>query len=120
MMFEVAGSMEVWPTMLGFDFLFDFRYLLINLDMGLMHVMSNGRFKSVTHRVLADHATPRISMIYFGGPPLSEKIAPLPSLVGEGEESLYKEFTWCEYKRSGYKLRLGDYRLGVFEKSRTQ
>jgi hypothetical protein len=26
MMFEVAGSMEVWPIMLGFDFLFDFRY----------------------------------------------------------------------------------------------
>ncbi|XP_062161366.1 gibberellin 2-beta-dioxygenase isoform X1 [Alnus glutinosa] len=85
-----------------------------------LQVMSNGRFKSVTHRVLADHAKPRISMIYFGGPPLSEKIAPLPSLVGEGEESLYQEFTWCEYKRSAYKSRLGDYRLGVFEKSTTQ
>lgn len=34
-----------------------------------------------------------------------------------GEESLYKEFTWCEYKKSAYKSRLGDNRLGLFEKT---
>ncbi|CAB4306841.1 unnamed protein product [Prunus armeniaca] len=82
-----------------------------------LQVMSNGRFKSVKHRVLADTTSSRISMIFFGGPPLSEKIAPLPSLMAEGEESLYKEFTWCEYKKSAYKSRLADYRLGLFEKS---
>ncbi|KAJ0601105.1 putative gibberellin 2-beta-dioxygenase [Helianthus annuus] len=37
-------------------------------------------------------------MIYFGGPPLNEKIAPLPSLMENDEASLYKEFTWFEYK----------------------
>ncbi|KAG2689009.1 hypothetical protein I3843_09G118800 [Carya illinoinensis] len=85
-----------------------------------LQVMSNGRFKSVKHRVLADHTKSRISMIYFGGPPLSEKIAPLPSLLAEGEESNYKEFSWWEYKRSAYKSRLGDDRLGLFEKSASQ
>ena len=59
-------------------------------------------------------------MIYFGGPPLTEKIVPLPSLMAGGEESLYKEFTWCEYKNSAYKSRLGDNRLGLFEKSAGQ
>ncbi|XP_018492602.1 gibberellin 2-beta-dioxygenase 2 [Raphanus sativus] len=79
-------------------------------------VMTNGRFKSVKHRVLADTRRSRVSMIYFGGPPLSEKIAPLSSLVPKQEDWLYKEFTWSQYKSSAYKSKLGDYRLGLFEK----
>ena len=81
--------------------------------------MTNGRLRSVRHRVLADSLKSRLSMIYFGGPPLSEKIGPLPSLVAKGEEILYKEFTWWEYKTSAYKSRLADYRLGLFEKTAT-
>nr|UXL73231.1 2-oxoglutarate-dependent dioxygenase GA 2-oxidase [Jasminum sambac] len=80
-----------------------------------LQVMTNGRFKSVRHRVLANSSKSRLSMIYFGGPPLSEKIAPLPSLT-KGADSLYKEFTWYEYKKSAYKTRLADNRLGLFEK----
>ncbi|OIW13931.1 hypothetical protein TanjilG_09282 [Lupinus angustifolius] len=82
-----------------------------------LQVMTNGRFKSVKHRVLADTTKSRLSMIYFGGPPLSEKIAPLPSLMSTQEESLYKDFTWCEYKKAAYNSRLGDNRLQPFEKS---
>ncbi|XWS19839.1 hypothetical protein CRYUN_Cryun31cG0051100 [Craigia yunnanensis] len=84
-----------------------------------LQVMTNGRLRSVRHRVLADSLKSRVSMIYFGGPPLSEKIRPLPSLVAKGEEILYKEFTWWEYKTSAYKSRLSDYRLGLFEKTAT-
>lgn len=91
------------------------RFLFIYIYM--VQVMTNGRFRSVKHRVLANSLKPRVSMIYFGGPPLSEKITPLSSLMEEGEESLYKEFTWSEYKKSAYKTRLGDNRLGLFEKS---
>ncbi|KAI5571242.1 hypothetical protein POPTR_011G095600v4 [Populus trichocarpa] len=80
-----------------------------------LQVMTNGRFKSVRHRVLANSIKARISMIYFGGPPLREKIAPLPSLM-EGEESLYREFTWFEYKRSAYNSRLADNKLVLFER----
>ncbi|XP_012830243.1 PREDICTED: gibberellin 2-beta-dioxygenase-like [Erythranthe guttata] len=66
-----------------------------------LQVMTNGRFRSVKHRVLAgDSVKSRVSMIYFGGPPLSEKITPLPSILEEGEVSLYKEFTWSEYKNA--------------------
>lgn len=78
--------------------------------------MTNGRFWSVRHRVLANSLKSRLSMIYFGGPPLSAKIAPLSSLMEAGEESLYEEFTWGEYKKSAYLTRLGDNRLGLFEK----
>ncbi|GAV60883.1 2OG-FeII_Oxy domain-containing protein/DIOX_N domain-containing protein [Cephalotus follicularis] len=80
-----------------------------------LQVMTNGKFRSVRHRVLANRSKSRVSMIYFGGPPLSEKIAPLPSLM-RGEESLYKEFTWFEYKKSAYNSRLADNRLVLFER----
>lgn len=82
-----------------------------------MQVMTNGRFKSVKHRVVTNSMKSRLSMIYFGGPPLSEKIAPLPSLTENEESSLYKEFTWLEYKRSAFNSRLSDNRLGLFEKN---
>ncbi|PSR96478.1 Gibberellin 2-beta-dioxygenase [Actinidia chinensis var. chinensis] len=81
-----------------------------------LQVMTNGRFKSVRHRVVTNSSKSRVSMIYFGGPPLSEKIAPLPSLMKGEEDSLYKEFTWFEYKRSAHKSRLSDNRLVLFEK----
>ncbi|KAL3736070.1 hypothetical protein ACJRO7_025077 [Eucalyptus globulus] len=80
-----------------------------------LEVMTNGRFRSVRHRVLANTSKSRVSMIYFGGPPLSEKIAPLPCLM-KGKESLYKEFTWFEYKKSAYNTRLADNRLEHFQR----
>ncbi|RDX61243.1 Gibberellin 2-beta-dioxygenase, partial [Mucuna pruriens] len=82
-----------------------------------MDVMTNGRFKSAKHRVLTGSTMSRLSIIYFGGPPLNEKIAPLPSLVSKEEECLYKELTWQEYKNAAYKSRLSDNRLTLFEKS---
>ncbi|XP_061360500.1 gibberellin 2-beta-dioxygenase-like [Gastrolobium bilobum] len=85
-----------------------------------LQVMTNGSFKSVKHRVLTDTTKSRMSMIYFGAPPLNEKIAPLPSLVSKKEGSLYKEFTWMEYKNATYKTRLADDRLSLFEKSSGQ
>lgn len=67
------------------------------------------------HRVVTSGERSRISMVYFGGPPLSERIAPLPSLL-RGKESLYKEFTWFEYKKSAHGSRLSDNRLRSFER----
>lgn len=82
----------------------------------MMQVMTNGKFKSVKHRVVTESRKARVSMIYFGGPPLTEVIAPLPSLLKDGEETLYQEFTWADYKKYVYKSRLADNRLGLFEK----
>uniref|UniRef100_A0A7N0VHN8 gibberellin 2beta-dioxygenase n=1 Tax=Kalanchoe fedtschenkoi TaxID=63787 RepID=A0A7N0VHN8_KALFE len=85
-----------------------------------LQVLTNGRFRSVKHRVMTDSRRSRVSMIYFGGPALTQKISPMDSLMGEGEESLYKEFTWCEYKNSVYKSRLADNRLQPFEIAHTK
>ncbi|KAI3997132.1 hypothetical protein MKX01_008976 [Papaver californicum] len=81
-----------------------------------LQVMTNGRFKSVTHRVIQNSMKSRVSMIYFGGPPLRQRVAPLPPLLARGKESLYEDFTWSEYKKSAYKSRLADNRLCNFEK----
>ncbi|KAK9078195.1 hypothetical protein SSX86_002252 [Deinandra increscens subsp. villosa] len=81
-----------------------------------LQVMTNGRFKSIKHRVVANTKKSRMSMIYFGGPPLNEKIAPLASLLEREEDSLYKEFTWFEYKNSAFTSTLSHNRLGLFEK----
>ncbi|CAH9113511.1 unnamed protein product [Cuscuta europaea] len=82
-----------------------------------LQVLTNGRFRSVKHRVLTNSAKPRLSMIYFGGPPLKEKIAALSCLMEEGEESLYHEFTWTDYKKSAYMTKLAANRLSLFEKN---
>ncbi|KAG5404241.1 hypothetical protein IGI04_010360 [Brassica rapa subsp. trilocularis] len=81
-----------------------------------LQVMTNGRFKSVKHRVLTNTKRSRLSMIYFARPPLTEKIAPFSCLVPKQEDCLYREFTWSQYKSAAYKTKLGDYRLGLFEK----
>ncbi|KAL8032254.1 hypothetical protein ABFX02_13G083900 [Erythranthe guttata] len=83
-----------------------------------LQVMTNGRFRSVKHRVLAsdNNMKSRVSMIYFGGPPLTEKITPLREVMEEGEESLYKEYTWSDYKKSAYETKLSDNRLDSFLK----
>uniref|UniRef100_A0ACD5T8K5 Uncharacterized protein n=1 Tax=Avena sativa TaxID=4498 RepID=A0ACD5T8K5_AVESA len=83
-----------------------------------LQVLTNGRLKSVRHRVVAGSGLKsRVSMIYFGGPPLAQRIAPLPQLLqaGHGSLPLYREFTWGEYKKAAYRSRLGDNRLAPFE-----
>ncbi|KAJ0971829.1 hypothetical protein J5N97_019788 [Dioscorea zingiberensis] len=81
-----------------------------------LQVLTNGRFRSVRHRVVANGMRSRVSMIYFGGPAPRERLAPLAQLMEDGEQSLYKDFTWFEYKASAYKSRLADNRLAQFEK----
>ncbi|KQK04914.1 gibberellin 2-beta-dioxygenase [Brachypodium distachyon] len=82
-----------------------------------LQVLTNGRFRSVKHRVVAPEGAQasRLSVIYFGGPAPAQRIAPLPELMREGEQSLYRDFTWGEYKAAAYKTRLGDNRLGPYE-----
>ncbi|KAF3508029.1 hypothetical protein F2Q69_00001694 [Brassica cretica] len=81
-----------------------------------LQVLTNGRFKSVKHTVSANSRKSRVFMIYFAGPSLTQRIAPLTCLIDNEDESLYEEFTWSEYKNSAYNSRLSDNRLQPFEK----
>ncbi|CAO2205187.1 unnamed protein product [Urochloa humidicola] len=80
-----------------------------------LQVLTNGRFRSVRHRVVVNSERSRVSMIFFGGPPLGERLAPLPELLGDGGRSRYRQFTWAEFKNSGCRTRLAEDRLSPFE-----
>ncbi|KAL6627213.1 hypothetical protein ACP70R_030939 [Stipagrostis hirtigluma subsp. patula] len=80
-----------------------------------LQVLTNGRFRSVRHRVVVNSERSRVSMIFFGGPPPGERLAPLPQLLGDGGRSRYREFTWGEFKSSGCRTRLAEDRLSRFE-----
>ncbi|CAL5412981.1 unnamed protein product [Camellia sinensis] len=80
----------------------------------VLQAMTNGRFVSVRHRVMTNPYKSRMSMAYFGAPPLHATIAAIPELVTQCRPSLYWPFTWSEYKKSAYSLRLGESRLNLF------
>lgn len=79
----------------------------------LLQAMTNGRFVSVRHRALTNSYKPRLSMAYFAGPPLQAWVTSPPE-IRSNEPTLYRPFTWAEYKKAMYSLRLGDCRLDLF------
>ncbi|CAI9771121.1 unnamed protein product [Fraxinus pennsylvanica] len=81
----------------------------------LLQVMTNGRFLSVRHRAMVNSYKSRMSMAYFSAPPLDATISCLPVLLTPQKPPLYRSFTWAEYKKAIYSLRLGDNRLNLFK-----
>ncbi|KAL6522923.1 hypothetical protein OROHE_016770 [Orobanche hederae] len=80
----------------------------------VLQVMTNGRFLSVRHRAMVNSYNSRMSMAYFAGPPLNATISCVPRLITPQNPQLYRTFTWAEYKKATYSLKLGDTRLNLF------
>ncbi|XP_061973545.1 gibberellin 2-beta-dioxygenase 2-like [Populus nigra] len=80
----------------------------------LLQAMTNGRFVSVRHKALTNSYKSRMSMAYFAAPPLNARIAVPPEMVTPIKPALYRPFSWAEFKKAAFALRLGDSRLGLF------
>ncbi|KAJ3701305.1 hypothetical protein LUZ61_005010 [Rhynchospora tenuis] len=65
----------------------------------LMHVLSNGRYHNVVHRVIVSRTNQRLSAGYFLRPPVDVKVEPLSKLIGPKEGPVYKPVTWPELLR---------------------
>ncbi|XAR59950.1 hypothetical protein NMG60_11033141 [Bertholletia excelsa] len=70
--------------------------LVINIGDAL-EIMSNGRYKSIEHRVVANGTTNRISVPIFVNPRPGEVIGPLPEVIETGEKPLYKQVRYSDY-----------------------
>ncbi|KAL5156555.1 Gibberellin 3-beta-dioxygenase 1 [Glycine soja] len=70
--------------------------LVINVG-DLLHILSNGLYPSVLHRVLVNRIQRRLSVAYLCGPPPNVEICPHAKLVGPNKPPLYKAVTWNEY-----------------------
>ncbi|XP_052199957.1 gibberellin 3-beta-dioxygenase 3-like [Diospyros lotus] len=70
--------------------------LVVNVG-DLMHILSNGRFKSAQHRAVVNKARHRISVAYFYGPPADVKIGPAIRLIDVDHPPIYRPVTWKEY-----------------------
>jgi gibberellin 2beta-dioxygenase len=63
---------------------------------------------------MASMSKPRLSTIYFAVPQLHARISALPETVTPASRPRYKPFTWAEYKKAMYELRLIHNRLHLF------
>ncbi|KAK9072551.1 hypothetical protein SSX86_008985 [Deinandra increscens subsp. villosa] len=70
--------------------------LVINVGDALQ-IMSNGKYKSVEHRVVANGNSNRVSVPIFVNPRPSDVIGPLPEVLQSGEKRLYKNVVYKDY-----------------------
>ncbi|KAM0858077.1 hypothetical protein ACQ4PT_048046 [Festuca glaucescens] len=63
----------------------------------LFHVLTNGRFHSVLHRVLVNQDRERVSVPYLLGLPQDMKVAPLDAAICPRRKAAFRGVTWWQY-----------------------
>ncbi|KAK4797631.1 hypothetical protein SAY86_029957 [Trapa natans] len=71
--------------------------LVVNVG-DLFHILSNGLYRSTTHRVVVNKTSHRLSVNYFYGPPNSVEISPLKKLTSPARPPKYRPVTSNEYR----------------------
>lgn len=70
--------------------------LVINIGDALQ-IISNGKYRSVEHCVIANGRNNRISVPIFVNPRPQEVISPLPEVLASGEKPIYKQILYSDY-----------------------
>lgn len=70
--------------------------IVINVGDALQ-IMSNGKYKSVEHRVIANGSSNRISVPIFVNPRPADFFGPLPEVLATGEKPVYKQVLYSDY-----------------------
>nr|XP_043611194.1 feruloyl CoA ortho-hydroxylase F6H1-3-like [Erigeron canadensis] len=76
--------------------------LTINIGDALQ-IMSNGRYKSIEHHVVANGQENRVSVPLFVNPRPNDVIGPLPQVINRGEKALYKHVLYSDYVKHFYR-----------------
>lgn len=70
--------------------------LVINIGDALQ-IMSNDKYKSVEHCVIANGRKDRVSVPIFLHPKATSVVAPLQEVLENGEKPIYKEIVYADY-----------------------
>ena len=70
--------------------------LVINIG-DVLQIMSNERYKSIEHRVVANRSKTRISLPIFVNPAPDAIIGPLPEVLENGDQPKYKQLVYSDY-----------------------
>lgn len=66
----------------------------------ITQILTNGKYKSLLHRVALTNEVERKSLPFFLGPSLEATVRPAPEFVDEHNPPFYREMTYKDYLES--------------------
>ncbi|GAB2287102.1 hypothetical protein Dimus_021487 [Dionaea muscipula] len=70
--------------------------LVVNIG-DMLQLLSNGRYKSIEHKVVVNPRKNRVSIAVFVNPAPDQVVGPLPEVLVGGEKPLYREVIFLDY-----------------------
>nr|QEP99661.1 flavonoid synthase I [Conocephalum japonicum] len=70
-----------------------------------IHVLSNGKYRSVEHHVVVNSNHTRLSVVTFANPSRKSLMGPAPELISETNPPKYRNYTFEEYLPIGFAMK---------------